>query len=1271
MEISESNNINSKKCQNHSDVEAVYMFSKKGTPELFYLCLECQDCFDGNMNEYQITEISNQNIENLKEYIIRVQEELKKKKKTISTFIANREKDFKKMVEKVKTSLIELVELSAKKYFESFKGFEASKFITNLDGYLSQADMLMKTLTDQGNGFDNECLMVRSYVQSNIEIMEEFTKKKFETDKAFFQNWKLSENQVVKEDLLLTNSKHVESIFEKEFCQITEILNGQQINFEFSILPSNVVQSLALGHNNLCNFYGLLNFQKNELCKIQYPRQKEFSYPLLKKHSQKFLDLQTNNFMNMLKLSPGFFYYDNLTHSFDSSYNFLIIDIILKRAFGENFISFDEKTYMEGIMVGNVDLIYANKSTKSFSFNMHNGKEKNNPNFAFSNHFLRINATFLSMGKKFTSNIYIFKDEFSLYYSHQNPQQYIYFYYNNNSNCEYVQIHPEIRSLISSNLQQLVNLSSTRESTLKQVFLPSNSNSNIFTNIRNNRRNRALTNNDSNDKNNTSITTTNDSLDILSRGNNQLNIDNMKIIDTLFINKRNTHKMVDNIRVREFLSQENDIDKRVSAEKKVFEKILKEFFNDKVLYVDKIQEGRLLGLFKIYNKNKLFEISQIDENNFLNAYEITSVMKINNNVQELKFYFLKKGFRLAKPLKEYEELYSIKNYFLNNNSYEAYEKEEILFPEILEEDIEIFLSQKYQNILNEEYNTEKEQDNAIEEALKISFMNGDILNEKKEVLISVYKNLFSLIKKVRVNNSEMSSKIEISQIGEYHLDLEEVNQKIVEYEKSVKELGLGIEAEKVENIYDNNCKNILGFKLMTINDMYSKVDRNCINNDVLNSLEKLKKTFKIKKLNNKIYKFDLIFNFQEKQHFTSLLFFVDISNINKIEKINNNSLFYEYKNTNNINKSNINIYLISPLDNVQIFRYKNDSRKKYIINYSQNYFSLKSFLIDKFENEEEVKETKKQDFKEKINNKEFIDKIIQSNSNEGFKSQIILLQENESIEEKEKNLALFLDVITEQYYVDKDKNIEIYDGAESKTIPFTGKATIIEPNGHLKVKTFENERLIEKFLIDKGESKDKDILYPVYLDEKTFSPIQNIISQENTDVEIKKYDPKIEEILNDRIIDRVQRLEIKPLFEDENLKMFYVEKLRLVLDTSGSMDKVLPKIRQEMKKLYKEENITEYQINDCSIYDQGEIHKTLIKCSNEGCIGESIYFVADYADIRGSEEQQNAAKDDLILKLKEKKQRLYCHSIEKEPIEKFKQITTQTGGWSYVKNLKN
>lgn len=228
-------------------------------------------------------------------------------------------------------------------------------------------------------------------------------------------------------------------------------MKGQQVEFQLSPV---FFDSKPLYHfkNPFLNFYGYLKFEENQLMKIIYPLQTGFDYDYLKLISDSYINNQKYYYSNLLPQSPGFFYYDNSSFSYDSVYILLILEIILKRAFGNSFISLDPSTYIEGIINGNIQQIYANRNIKNFTFSMNNGTDRNNPNIVYSNRFIRIQAKFNSMQRMLTQKIYIFKDDFSLYYAHQNPNINIYFYYNNNSNWEYVSMDHEISSILYSNL---------------------------------------------------------------------------------------------------------------------------------------------------------------------------------------------------------------------------------------------------------------------------------------------------------------------------------------------------------------------------------------------------------------------------------------------------------------------------------------------------------------------------------------------------------------------------------------------------------------------------------------------------------------------------------------------------------------------------------------------------------------------------------------------------------------------------------------------------
>lgn len=263
-------------------------------------------------------------------------------------------------------------------------------------------------------------------------------------------------------------------------------------------------------------------------------------------------------------------------------------------------------------------------------------------------------------------------------------------------------------------------------------------------------------------------------------------------------------------------------------------------------------------------------------------------------------------------------------------------------------------------------------------------------------------------------------------------------------------------------------------------------------------------------------------------------------------------------------------------------------------------------------------------------------------------------------------------VITEKFFVDEDRNLKISEESEMKTINITANINYIDLDGHIKGKCLNNEKVIEKQLletINTGDNKEEKQMHKIYLLEQGLYPISEFKDIQASDEEIKKYDNKIVEILNERIIQRCQDLEIKPLFGNENMKMFYVEKLKMILDRSGSMT-CLDKIREEMKKLYNESNMMEYTIQDEKLMPNSDIFKAIQRASEEGCQGESIYFVSDYA-IKGTNPDQLIASNNLIELLKKKNQRLYLHSVNCEPTQEFINITVQTGGWSATQKLED
>ncbi len=99
-----------------------------------------------------------------------------------------------------------------------------------------------------------------------------------------------------------------------------------------------------------------------------------------------------------------------------------------------------------------------------------------------------------------------------------------------------------------------------------------------------------------------------------------------------------------------------------------------------------------------------------------------------------------------------------------------------------------------------------------------------------------------------------------------------------------------------------------------------------------------------------------------------------------------------------------------------------------------------------------------------------------------------------------------------------------------KSISITGDIKYIDLEGHIKEKSLNNEKLIEKELLETVKNSDNNIeenkTHKIYLLEKGLYPIREFIDVKASDSETQKYDEKIVDFLNDRIIERCIDLEI-------------------------------------------------------------------------------------------------------------------------------------------------
>jgi len=1259
------------KCISHPNIDATYQFILKGKPEAKYLCIDCYDLFEDDKYKYSITEISKQNIENLKSKIKSLIEDNERKKRTIANIIDKRYEMFIRQINRASNALIDLIKSCADEYITKIKKFEESNYIANYECFISKSNELMDILNDKGDGFTDKHLIKRGMILNETKNLKKFIKEKFENDKEDITNFKLNEEQVSQVALKEMNKNSIMSIFEKEFEVVTDFMKGKPLNIELMEVSSEAI-SLVNNKNKNLNFYRLMNIPKNDIARIKDHLNYDISYDHLIKTCDIIIESQNSNFLNMLQYSPGFFYFDNASFTLEKSHYLLIIQIILKRAFGENFISFDPKSLKEGTAEGDVELIYANKTIKSFSFKKNYGKDIKSPKDAYSNNFFKVEGTFSSINKKINSSIYIFKDDFSLFYRNQNINS-------NESRFffdkieEGISIQPDVLTILIANLEQLNRYVSSRVSTIKTALINSGC-SKLITNIPYTRRNRPqnITNYNNqkdlnlNDYTNGDIKLNYNDENILEHSEketfNRIKNNTLNITQDLFINKRNPYKMVDNIKIKSLLNQSNNLDLKNEAQKKIFHNILKEIFPKKIEYITNIREGRLEGLFMIFNKNKLFEICESNsQKHLILAYEVTCAVKIRDNIQQKKFYLIQKGFRLVKPLNEFGKLYKLKNYFIDGDSNEIIDKEDIEFPQNLDDDIDNYLCKDYQNIINSTYISDGEDKFFIDKALNITYNNGFLEEEKKVVLSAVFEKLLIFTRNLKEKNLDISGDIKVSQIKEFYFDLNEVKDKINKYEKS------RVESKSKNNLIEinpekfefENSERILGFELNLVDEVFKEHSKN--SNELYN-LEKIKSLFYDKGINNRIYKFDLVIQHEKQMKVTSIFFFADIPILEKNENLNPNS--YKFKDTNEFNGSNINIYFLNPLENIEFFRYKRNGRKKNFVDYSPNYYSYKN-LFPNYPEINEFKEKVRGEIFENLNDLEIITKIIKSdNPNKDYTSQFIYDLKENQFSKKEINLIKEsrLDAIAQRFFVNKDKNFDLLNNSEYKIIKFKGDLKIIDINGHISKINLIQKEILEKLIIE----KNKGIIHKIYFVEEGLLPIYNFECIDNTSVEIELYDNTIKEILFSNVIERVKMFQ-KKLFENEDdLKVFYVENLRFIMDNSDSMKDHLTEIRKKkLEGFFKEEYISMSQVDDPSLYEDSKIYEEIIKCSEESNKGESIYFFSDFNEV-GSNPSQETAKSILIEKLKNKKQRLYLHSINSEPTEEFKDVAIQTGGWVHT-----
>lgn len=149
------------KCKNHLNMDADYQFLKKGTPKAFYLCIDCYDDFDESEEDYSIVEISSQNVENLAKQIKSLVDKNKNYKNRISSWIKQRNDEFKKLIEKASRALIDLINTTSENFLNYFDGFSSSNFISNYDSFINQINQLEGLLNEHGKEFNDQSYMIR------------------------------------------------------------------------------------------------------------------------------------------------------------------------------------------------------------------------------------------------------------------------------------------------------------------------------------------------------------------------------------------------------------------------------------------------------------------------------------------------------------------------------------------------------------------------------------------------------------------------------------------------------------------------------------------------------------------------------------------------------------------------------------------------------------------------------------------------------------------------------------------------------------------------------------------------------------------------------------------------------------------------------------------------------------------------------------------------------------------------------------------------------
>ncbi len=1212
-----------------------------------FLCKECREDFDDISGTYSETVISKKSIEDLENKIEKLGEELEENKNKIANLISNKNQELIKMVKKSTNILIEVVEKASSDFIEKIENDTESNFLTNYENYIEKLDGLKYFLEDEGQTFSIESEIARDYIKNNYKILKDFSKEKFKEDQKLLKSFKLNEEMINTDTLKHENYPLIEKIYENIFSMFTDFLKGYKDDFCISplIFQENI---LYKGCCQFRNYFGLKQINDNELNKLLYPLHNDFNYDLLKLSAHQYIKSQNKLFLSLFPYSPGFFYHDPALYSFDKAHILIITQIILQRAFGNNFLSFDPNTILEGKMSSSsLQMIYANRTIKNFTFDLNYGKDQNNINAIYSNNFLRVQAKFNSRMRNISQNIYIFLDDYSILFDSKSNN---YFYYNNNKNWENISVNEEIKNLLYSNIQQNLNLASVRlqsgnNSILKTLPCLNDLVYNKKDLVKMNKKGDEKANNYKQFKKNNSI----------SRENNE----KIKIDKDIFKNERNPWKMVDNHKTKLLLNNIKNIELKNETEKNIFSQIIKKIFKDKFLYITKSQEGRFLGLFMIINNNGLFEISKFEEINFNYGYEITCNMLINGNVEEIKLFFIKKGFRLLRPIKVRNDNQE-ECYFLNNNTNEASGMEEIQLPEILNNDLNTFLSKEYQEKLNKKYESEEDLNIEIENLLKLMFMREKISSNKKKVYSFVLKELVQFLNRTHNIDIIKQNKIKVSQINEYNIDLNKIKQKLKDYYKN----NIG----KIQDENNSSELDILNFHLKSLR---FKLDSNgdLINNNI-NSYSFFKNIFIEKNLNNKLLKVDLIFN--SETEVCSIFFFVDLSGITidkKKKKIN-----LDLIKDDEINLSNIKIYLFEPLKEIQIFRYKKNGENKSIIQYSPNYYSLKKILDNEEEQklrivkEEKIKEEKINEekirvekIKTSINSKEYLEKIENESNCTNYRELLSKIakeneidgNQNQFIPEEKK-----INIIAQLYYENLNQN------KESEKIKITANINYIDIKGHLKNKSLTDEIIIEKEILQEDNLNKK-----IYFTDQELFPIFEIKNIHTSEKEIEVLDERIRKNLTEKMIKRCQELETKPLFEDSGMKLFFVEKLRLILDVSGSMGSYMQKIRNEIDRLYNQDNCVEYPIQSEILSLNSDSCHFIFQASDEAIEGETIYFVSDY-EIEGEVLERERARDKMIKRLKDKNQRLCLHSVKKDPTQEFKQVAIETGGWA-VTNLLN